>query len=179
MLVKSLEKSTVHRYSYTWEITGSPTILSDVAGIVKPECYMFSQRQVLQQNVILQNIHRTELLLACCIYWGHPATLATAFDFCRKTASRWLFTRESFIVHLNDHNFCYYTSSKTQVQSDWSFTHQQFRCLVLSPFESCHMIDIMLPRKPNICHVRDTMLPCKPNICHASFRKVILRRVLF
>ena len=47
------------------------------------------------------------------------------------------------------------------LQSDWSFSHQHFTCLVLSPFESCHMIDIMLPRKPNICHVRDIMLLCK------------------
>ena len=39
------------------------------------------------------------------------------------------------------------------LQSDWSFTHQHFRCLVLSPFESCRMVDIMLPRKPNICHM--------------------------
>ena len=65
------------------------------------------------------------------------------------------------------------------LQSDWSVTHQHFRFLVLSAFESCHMIDIVLPRKPNICHVRDIMLPCKPNIYHSSFRKVILRRVLF
>ena len=64
------------------------------------------------------------------------------------------------------------------LQSDWSFTHQHFRCSVWSPFESCHMVDITLPRKPNICHVRDTMLLCKPNIYHASFRKVILRRVV-
>ena len=64
------------------------------------------------------------------------------------------------------------------LQSDWSFTYQHFRCLVLSTFESCHMIDIMLPRKPNICHVRDIMLPCKPNINHASFKKVILRRAV-
>ena len=64
------------------------------------------------------------------------------------------------------------------LQSDWSFTHQHFRCLVLSPFESCQMIDIMLPRKPNICHVRDIMFLCKRNIYHASHRKVILRRVV-
>ena len=64
-------------------------------------------------------------------------------------------------------------------QSDWSFTHQHFRCFVLSAFESCHMIDIMLPHKPNICYVKDIMLPCKPNVYHVSFRKVILRRVLF
>ena len=51
------------------------------------------------------------------------------------------------------------------LQSDWSFTHQHFSCLFLSAFESCHMIDITLPRKPNIYH--------------PSFRKVILRRVLF
>ena len=64
------------------------------------------------------------------------------------------------------------------LQSEWSFTHQHFRCLVLSPFESCHMIYIMLLRKPNICHVRDIMLLCKPNISHASFRKVIRRRIV-
>ena len=64
------------------------------------------------------------------------------------------------------------------LQPDWLFTHQHFRCLVLSPFESCHMINIILPRKLNICHVRDIMLLCKPNIYHASIRKVILRRVV-
>ena len=64
------------------------------------------------------------------------------------------------------------------LQPDWLFTHQHFRCLVLSPFESCHMIDIMLPHKTNICHVRDIMLLCKPNIYRESFRKVILRRVV-
>ena len=64
------------------------------------------------------------------------------------------------------------------LQYDWSFTNQHFRCLVLSPFESCHVIDIMLPLKPNICHVRDIMLLCKPNVYHVSFRKVILRRVV-
>ena len=31
---------------------------------------------------------------------------------------------------------------QTLLQSDWSFTQQHFRCLVLSPFESCHMINI-------------------------------------
>ena len=64
------------------------------------------------------------------------------------------------------------------LQSDWSFTNQHFRCLILSPFQSCHVIDIMLPRKPNICHVKDIMLLCKPNAYHAPFRKVILRRVV-
>ena len=54
------------------------------------------------------------------------------------------------------------------LQSVGSFTHQHFRCLVLSAFKSCHMIDIMLPCKPNICHARDIMLPCKPNIYHVS-----------
>ena len=64
------------------------------------------------------------------------------------------------------------------LNSDWSFTHQHFRCLVLSAFDSCHMTDIMLPCQANICHMRDIMIPCKPNIYHESFRKVILRRVL-
>ena len=41
------------------------------------------------------------------------------------------------------------------LQSDRSFTHQHFKCLVLSAFESCHLINIMLPRKTYICHVRD------------------------
>ena len=91
-----------------------------------------------------------------------------------------------FIVHLS---FCFQLSCLLTIncliiphqkllQSDWSLTHQHVRCLVLSPFESCHMVDIMLPRKLNICHVRDIMLLCKPNIYHASFRKVILRRVV-
>ena len=30
------------------------------------------------------------------------------------------------------------------------------------------MIDIMLPRTPNICHVRDIRLPSKPNIYHVT-----------
>ena len=40
------------------------------------------------------------------------------------------------------------------------------------------MIDIMLPRKPNICRVRDIMLFCKTQYLSCSFRKVILRRVV-
>ena len=56
------------------------------------------------------------------------------------------------------------------LQPDWLLTHEHFRCLVLSPFESCHMINIMLPCKPNIRHVRDIILLCKPNIYHMSFR---------
>ena len=64
------------------------------------------------------------------------------------------------------------------LQSDYLLIHQHFRCLALSTLENCHMIDVMLPRKPNICHVRDIMLPCKPSIYHMSFRKVILRRVV-
>ena len=45
------------------------------------------------------------------------------------------------------------------LQTDRLFTHQQFTCLALSTSESCRMIDIVLPRKPNVCHVRDTKLP--------------------
>ena len=68
-----------------------------------------------------------------------------------------------FIVHLS---FCFQLSCLLTIncliiphqkllQSDWSLTHQHVRCLVLSPFESCHMIDIMLPRKLNICMSRE------------------------
>ena len=35
-------------------------------------------------GTMLQNIHRVE----CCRYWGHLATRATIFDFCRRTALR-------------------------------------------------------------------------------------------
>ena len=49
----------------TWYIftgIGKTTLLSDIAGIVKPECCTCSQRQVL-----LQNIHGIELFSTCCI----------------------------------------------------------------------------------------------------------------
>ena len=65
--------------------------------------------------------------------------------------------------------FCVIIPHQKLLQSDWSFTHQHFRSLDLSPFESCHMTDIMLPRKPKV-------LPSKldwfPNTIEAFWEKL-------
>ena len=97
-----------------------------------------------------------------------------------KNLSEWKYLAEKTKVgsFLNERLLVIIIPHQKLLQSDWSFTQQHFRCLVLSPFESCHVIGIMLPRKPNVCHVRDIMLLCKPNVYHASFRKVILERVV-
>ena len=67
---------TVSSRGYMWEIftrTGDTTFLSDVAGIVKPECCRLCNKIA---GTVLQNIHRTELFATCCRYWGHLATLS-------------------------------------------------------------------------------------------------------
>ena len=116
-------------------------------------------------TVITNRNHR---LSHCLMYCASPGLIKLRIDNFNKVNEL-----KRLIINKSD----YYTSSETPAIC-WSFTHHHFRCLVLSPFESCHVIDIMLPHKPNICHVRDIMLLCKPNIYHASFRKAILRRVV-
>ena len=67
--------------------------LSNAEATVKPKCCTWPARGRFYNKIdgtVLSNIHRIELFSACCKYWGHLTTLATAFDFCRRTALRML-----------------------------------------------------------------------------------------
>ena len=89
---------------------------------------------------------------------------SNGLDYCvRKNEGKILVV--AVVVQFIDITVKYITRTITKItiphqkllQSDWSFTHQHFRCLGLSPFDSFHMTDNMHLRKPNICHVKDTM----------------------
>ena len=67
-----------HFYSH-WQ--HKKTFLSDVAGIVKPECFTCIRVTFCNEiaGTMLQNIHQIELFAICCRYWGHLEwTLATS-----------------------------------------------------------------------------------------------------
>ena len=67
------------------------TLLSDVAGIVRPVCCTLVAMGRFCNKIprtVLQNVHRIELFATCCRHWGYLATSGTAFDFCHRTALR-------------------------------------------------------------------------------------------